>query len=76
MLVNKEQLISEMLLLPAAAIDYHISQHLIALFPDMALIETDMHLNIDGYAAAKHCSLSRKTFTVNGPESPGLSSGG
>lgn len=65
MLVNKEQLISEMLLLPAAAIDYHISQHLIDLFPDMALIETDMHLNIDGYAAAKHCTLSRKTFTYN-----------
>ena len=64
--MNKEQLISEILLLPATAIDYHISQNLINLFPDRALIEGEMEMfNFDGYAAAGHCTLTRKIFLYN-----------
>ncbi|HEX6483287.1 MAG TPA: ATP-binding protein [Ktedonobacteraceae bacterium] len=63
--MNKEQLISEILLLPAAAIDYHVSQHLLQLFPDKALIESDGYLNVEGYARAQHCALARQTFTYN-----------
>jgi hypothetical protein len=61
----KEQLISEILLLPAAAIDYHISQHLLKLFPDKAFIESEMPINIEGYAGAGHCTLTRKNFAYN-----------
>src|SRR5689334_19583394 len=63
--MTKEQLISEMLLLPAAAIDYHTSQHLLALFPDKALIESEGYPGVEGYAAAKHCRLTRRTFTYS-----------
>jgi AAA+ superfamily predicted ATPase len=64
--MNKEQLISEMLLLPTTAIEYHVSQHLVQLFPDKALIEGEMgNFNLEGYAEAKHCILTRKTFLYN-----------
>lgn len=63
--MNKEQLISEMLLLPAAAIDYHLSQHLLQLFPDKAFIESEGYLNVEGYAQAQHCMLTRKTYSYN-----------
>ena len=64
--MNKEQLISEMLLLPTTAIEYHISQHLVQFFPDKALIEGEMgNFNLEGYAEAKHCVLMRKTFLYN-----------
>jgi AAA+ superfamily predicted ATPase len=64
--VNKEQLISEILLLPTTAIDYYVSQHLVQLFPDKALIEGEMgNFNLEGYAVAKHCVLTRKTFLYN-----------
>ncbi len=63
--MNKEQLISEMLLLPTAAIDYHTSQHLLSLFPDKAMIESESYLNVKGYAQAGHCVLKRGTFTYN-----------
>jgi AAA+ superfamily predicted ATPase len=64
--VNKEQLISEILLLPIPAIEYHLSEHLIQLFPDKALIEGDVgQFNLEGYAAANLCSLTRKTFLYN-----------
>jgi AAA+ superfamily predicted ATPase len=63
--MDKEQLISEMLLLPTTAIDYHISQHLLKLFPGKALIESESYLNVEGYAEAKHCTLNRRTFTYN-----------
>lgn len=63
--MNKEQLISEVLLLPAAAIDYHISQHLLELFPGKALIESEGFLPIEGYARAQHCTFTRQTFTYN-----------
>jgi len=59
-LMNKQQLISEMLLLPVAAIDYHISQHLLKLFPDKALIESEGYLGVESFADAKHCTLTRK----------------
>ncbi len=63
--MNKEQLISEALLLPATAIDYHLSLHLLELFPDKALIETESPLDIEGYADAQHCTVTRKTFIYN-----------
>lgn len=64
--MNKEQLISDMLLLPGAAIDYHISEHLVKLFPDKAFIEGEGgQFNIEGYAQANHCTLTRKTFAYN-----------
>lgn len=63
--MNKEQLISEMLLLPAAAIDYHLSQHLLQLFPDKAFIESEGYFNVEGYAQAQHCMLTRKTYSYN-----------
>jgi hypothetical protein len=63
--MNKEQLISEVLLLPTTAIDYHVGQHLLQLFPGKALIEWDGQLNIEGYAEAQHCTFVRHTFTYN-----------
>lgn len=64
--MNKEQLISEMLLLPTTAIEYHVSQQLVQFFPDKALIEGEMgNFNLEGYAEAKHCILTRKTFLYN-----------
>ena len=64
--MNKEQLISEILLLPTTAIEYHLSQHLVQLFPDKALLEGEMgNFNLEGYAEAKHCVLTRKTFLYN-----------
>jgi hypothetical protein len=63
--MKKEQLIGEMLLLPVAAIEYHISRHLLQLFPDKALIESDGYLGIQDYAEAKHCTLAYRTFTYN-----------
>ncbi len=63
--MNKEQLISEMLLLPAAAIDYHLSQHLLQLFPDKAIIESEGYFNVEGYAQAQQCMLTRKTYSYN-----------
>jgi ATPase family associated with various cellular activities (AAA) len=63
--MNKEQLISEMLLLPATAIDYHLSQQLLQLFPDKAFIESEGYFNIEGYAKAQQCMLTRKTYSYN-----------
>ena len=63
--MNKEQLISDILLLPAPAMDYHISQHLVQLFPDKAFIESEMIIDIEGYTHAGHCVLTRKTFAYN-----------
>ncbi len=63
--MDKEQLISEILLLPMAAIDYHVSLHLLKLFPGKALIESEGHLSVEGYAEAKHCTLTRGTFAYN-----------
>lgn len=79
--VNKEQLISEILLLPTTAIEYHVSQQLAQFFPDKALLEGEMgNFNLEGYAEAKHCLLTRKTFLYNqittswrGPEPEAMS---
>ena len=64
--MNKEQLISEMLLLPSTAIDYHTSEHLRSIYPDKALVEGEMHMfNVEGYAKAGLCVLTPKTFLYN-----------
>jgi len=65
--MDKEKLIGEMLLLPMTAIEYHMSKHLADLFPDKALIEGEIGcFDVEGYAAAQHCVLSRKArFNVS-----------
>jgi len=63
--MNKEKLISKMLCLPPTAIEYHISQQLAKFFPDRALIEGDMPFDIEEYANAQHCTLTRKTILFN-----------
>ena len=64
--MEKDQIISDMLLLPISAIDYHVSQHLIQFFPDKALIEGETgDFNLEGYAQAHECVLESKTFLYN-----------
>ena len=63
--MDKAQLISEMLLLPSTAIEYHVSQHLLQFFPDKALIESESFLDIKSFSEAQHCTLSKQTFTYN-----------
>ena len=59
--MDKEQLISEILLLPATAIEYYVSQQLVQFFPDKALIEGERgYFNLEGYTEAKQCVLKRK----------------
>ncbi len=64
--MDKERLISEILLLPQTAIEYHLSKQLAELFPDKGLIEGDIgNFDLQGYAAAGHCTLTGRTFTYN-----------
>src|ERR1700730_5516352 len=64
--MSKEELISEMLRLPTTAMEYEISKSLAALFPNMALIESDGgQFNVEGYAHAGLCTFTRKSFTYN-----------
>ena len=68
--MNKEQLraqlVSEMLLLPPSAIDYHTSEHLRSIYPNKALVEGEMNMfNVESYAKANLCVLTPKTFLYN-----------
>jgi hypothetical protein len=64
--MNKEQFISEALCLPAAAIEYHTSQHLATTYPDKALIEGDRgYFDVEAYAQAQLCTLVRQTIVYN-----------
>ncbi|MFL5695022.1 MAG: AAA family ATPase [Ktedonobacteraceae bacterium] len=64
--MNKEQFITEALCLPAAAIEYHISQHLATTYPDKALIEGDQgYFDVEAYAQAQLCTLVKKTVVYN-----------
>jgi hypothetical protein len=65
--MDKERLISEILLLPQTAIEYHLSKQLAELFPAKALIECENmgSFDVQGYASAGHCTLQAKTFTYN-----------
>ena len=64
--MEKDQIISEMLLLPISAIDYHVGQQLIQFFPDKTLIEGEAgDFNLEGYAQANECALVAKTFLYN-----------
>lgn len=64
--MDKERLISEILLLPQTAIEYHLSKQLAELFPTKALIEGDIgNFDLQGYAAAGHCTLTGRTFNYN-----------
>ncbi len=62
----KTQLVSEMLLLPPSAIDYHTSEHLRRIYPEKALVEGEMGMfNVEGYAKAGLCTLIPKPFLYN-----------
>ena len=62
----KAQLISEMLLLPITAVDYHTSEHLRSIYPEKALVEGEMGMfNVEAYAKADLCTLTPKTFLYN-----------
>lgn len=64
--MNKEELISEVLLLPYTAIEYHISEQMSKLFPDKALIEGDTgYFDVEAYAAAGLCTITGKSFMHN-----------
>jgi AAA+ superfamily predicted ATPase len=64
--MDKEHLISEILLLPQTAIEYHLSKQLAELFPTKALIEGDIgNFDVQGYAAAGLCTLTGRTFSYN-----------
>ncbi len=64
--MEKEQFIREALCLPTNAIDYHMSMHLSALFPERALIEGEEGLfNIEEFARAGQCDLTSKTIVYN-----------
>jgi hypothetical protein len=54
-------IIGEALLLPPAAISYHLGRRLCALHPSKALVETDGHLfSMEPYARAGHCNLAER----------------
>jgi hypothetical protein len=60
-LVETADIIAEALLLPPAAISYHVGRRLDALYPSRALVETDGHLfSIEPYARAGHCALKER----------------
>src|SRR5437660_12744923 len=64
--MNKEYLISEVLCLPPAAIEYHMSLTLAKLFPDKTMIEGDMpYFNVEAYAQAQFCTLMKKNILYN-----------
>jgi len=60
--MNREQIISEALCLPPDAIDYHVSQHLLTLFPEKSVVQGDDWIfDVDKYARAQLCSFEKKT---------------
>lgn len=64
--MEKEQFIREALCLPISAIDYHVSMHLSALFPERVLMETEEGLfNVEEFANAGQCDLVCKTIVYN-----------
>ncbi len=68
--MNKEQLkamlVSEILLLPSSAIDYHMSEHLRSIYPEKALIEGDAGMfDVESYAKAELCTFTPKPFLYN-----------
>lgn len=53
-----KNLIREALTLPTSAISYHVSQHLAALYPDQALVESsDCSFNLEMYARSQKCTI-------------------
>lgn len=63
--MNKEHFISEVLCHPLSAIEYHMSEHLAAIFPEKALIEGEMPFEVETYAQAGNCTLTRKAIVYN-----------
>src|SRR6266853_1589331 len=60
--MNREQIISEALCLPPDAIDYHVSQHLLTLFPEKSVVQGDDWIfDVDKYARAQLCGFEKKT---------------
>lgn len=57
---------STALQLPAPDIEYYVSQVLAIEFPDKGIIESDpVPFNVEAYAQAQLCTLTRKTFIHN-----------
>jgi AAA+ superfamily predicted ATPase len=62
----KKQLISDIMCLPPTAIEYHLGMHLAKLFPEKVLLEGDIgYFNVEGYAKAGLCKITRHTFLFN-----------
>ena len=60
--MNPEALMREALCLPTSAIAYHVSERLVALFPEKAIVQGDNHIfDVDKYARAQLCSFEKKT---------------
>jgi len=59
--MNPEALIREALCLPTNAIAYHISERLVAFFPEKAIIQGDNSIfDVDEYARAQLCGFEKK----------------
>lgn len=58
---DTSNIIGEALLLPMAAISYHVGQTLSGLYPTKALVESDGHLfDVEAYAGAGQCTLKER----------------
>ncbi len=61
-----KDLIKEALSLPVAAISYHVSQQLAALYPAKVLVEgSDYSFNLEPYAKAHKCIIEQEVSTHN-----------
>lgn len=59
--VDTADIIGEALLLPPSAISYHVGRRLSALYPSLALVETQAHFfSIEPYAHAGHCTAAER----------------
>jgi hypothetical protein len=65
-LLNKEELIEQVLLLPLPAMDYHLGKHLKELFPHKAVLEVASHeFDVEGFANAGKCTLTPSPWSYN-----------
>ena len=64
--MNKEQLISEMLLLPTTVIEYHLSEHLVQLFPNKPCLKERWAISILKGSLKRNfvSSHARRSFTI------------
>ena len=61
--MNPEALIREAVCLPTNAIAYHVSERLVALFPEKAIVQGDNSIfDVDEYARAQLCGFEKKAI--------------